>query len=267
MAIHQFISNLRKKLDISQEEISRLLDMSRPTYSQIESGERELTISEAEKLASIFGLSLIDLMGGRDKKTIDVVLEKNKKPFKELCDEMKMRNNIPQIKVDKSRLEKFKQVLLYILDKVGAKFNVGETVIYKLLYLIDFDYYEKFEEQLIGATYIKNHYGPTPVEFKKIVDIMIKERQLETYKSTHFNYTQKKYIPLVKPDISMLSAIEIKLIDEVLAKHADKTASELSEYSHLDVPWAMTEQGQPIDYEAVFYRTKETSVRTYHDDD
>ena len=44
------------------------------------------------------------------------------------------------------------------------------TVLYKLLYFIDFDYYEKFEDQLVGATYIKNHFGPTPVEFKKIVD-------------------------------------------------------------------------------------------------
>ena len=33
--------------------------------------------------------------------------------------------------------------------------NIGEAVICKILYFIDFDYYEKYEEQLIGATYIK----------------------------------------------------------------------------------------------------------------
>ena len=71
--------------------------------------------------------------------------------------------------VKPENLKKFKEVLLYILSKVGSKPNVGETVLYKLLYFIDFDYYEKFEEQFIGATYIKNHYGPTPIEFKKIV--------------------------------------------------------------------------------------------------
>ena len=52
------------------------------------------------------------------------------------------------------------------------------TVLYKLLYFIDFDYYEKFEEQLVGATYIKNHFGPTPVEFKKIVDTIKLKREL-----------------------------------------------------------------------------------------
>ena len=29
--------------------------------------------------------------------------------------------------------------------------------------------FAEFEEQLLGATYIKNHFGPTPVEFKKIL--------------------------------------------------------------------------------------------------
>ncbi len=46
---------------------------------------------------------------------------------------------------------KFKEVLLYILGKVGSLPNVGETVIYKLLYFIDFDYFEMYEEQLIGS--------------------------------------------------------------------------------------------------------------------
>jgi len=31
------------------------------------------------------------------------------------------------------------------------------TVLYKILYFIDFDYYEKYEEQLMGALYIKNN--------------------------------------------------------------------------------------------------------------
>ena len=40
------------------------------------------------------------------------------------------------------------------------------TVLYKLLYFIDFDYYEKFEEQLVGATYIKNHLDPLLLSLK-----------------------------------------------------------------------------------------------------
>ena len=82
-----------------------------------------------------------------------------------------------EIRVNKEDAEKFKQVLLYILNKVGAKPNVGETVIHKLLYFIDFDYYEKYEENLMGATYIKNHHGPTSVSLVKIIEDMEKKER------------------------------------------------------------------------------------------
>jgi len=65
-----------------------------------------------------------------------------------------------RIIISQANVKKFKEVFLYILEKVGARPNIGETALYKLLYFIDFDYYEKFEEQLIGAKYIKNHFGP-----------------------------------------------------------------------------------------------------------
>jgi hypothetical protein len=62
--------------------------------------------------------------------------------------QLSKKNDI-RISVPQKNLKNFKEALLYILNKVGSKPNVGETVIYKLLYFVDFDYYEKFEEQFI----------------------------------------------------------------------------------------------------------------------
>ena len=56
-------------------------------------------------------------------------------------------------------------------------------------------------------------------------------------------------------------------IDEVIARLGDKNATELSEYSHEDVPWLIAEENQPLDYDAVFYRTHKTSVRNYAESD
>ena len=67
----------------------------------------------------------------------------------------KMRISVPQEKI-----EKFKEVLLYILECIGARPNIGEAVVCKIMYFIDFDFYEKFEEQLMGAKYIKNGEFP-----------------------------------------------------------------------------------------------------------
>jgi len=232
--------------------------MSRPTYIQIEKGARELTISEAQKLADIFGLALADFLAMDDPKKFkinlsDKSLSKAKEP--------QTRISIPQ-----EQLAKFKEVLLYILEKVGAKPNIGETVLYKLLYFVDFDYYEKFEEQLIGARYIKNHYGPTPVAFKKIIESMKKSGDIEVVHSKYFQYEQKKYLPRRRPNLTALSAQEIAHIDGVLNRLSDKTAAELSDYSHKDIPYLAAENGQVLSYESVFYRDDEHSQKEYVDE-
>jgi uncharacterized phage-associated protein len=138
-------------------------------------------------------------------------------------------------------------------------------VLYKLLYFIDFDHYEKYEEQLIGATYQKNHYGPTPVEFIKVIDQMITDRELEKVKSDYFQYPQTKYLPLRPPDLTILKASEIQIIDEVISRLGDMNASQISDYSHQDIPWLTTKDGEIILYETVFYRNAPYSVREYQE--
>lgn len=239
---------------ISQEKLADILGVSRPTVAKIISGEREIQMSEAKALAKTLGVTVAEVFG--EEISREVILEKKVKKNKE-----EIRISVPA-----ENVEKFKNALLYITQKIGALPNVGQTVLYKILYFCDFDYYEKFEEQLIGARYIKNHYGPTPIEFKVIVREMIKDGQIEEIETKYFDKDQKKYIPIISPDLSIFSGQELEHINEEIERLGNKTATELSNYSHKDVPWIVTPMGKEIDYENVFYRTSETSVRTYEDD-
>lgn len=233
------IKSLREKFGMSQGDLAMRLGVSRPTIVSIERGKRSLKIHEMEKVKQIFDL------------------------VKDFESDSDVRIEIPQ-----KKLEKFKQVFLYILEKVGSKPNVGLTVLYKLLYFIDFDYYEKYEEQLMGLTYIKNHHGPTPKEFIKVIEEMKKNEEIEEVNSKYFKFDQRKYLPLPKAKINLalLSAQELGMIESVLSRLADKSATELSEYSHKDVPWASHEDGEEINYESVFYRNDPYSVREYEDE-
>ncbi|MGD9152345.1 MAG: DUF4065 domain-containing protein [Gammaproteobacteria bacterium] len=257
----KFIKQLRKKLQLTQEYLAEQLGISRPTYIQLERGERDLTVPEAEKLAKIFGLRLEDFLA-ENIPNISIEITKAaitvKKPKNEI------RINIPQQKLDK-----FKQVLLYILKKVGGKPNIGMTVIYKLLYFIDFDYYEKYEEQLMGLVFIKNHFGPTPVVFEKIIQQMIDDNQIERIKSKYYKHEQTKYLinPEIEPDLSILNGQEIEHIDWELQRLSSLNAATISNLSHKDIPWVGAQLGEQLDYEAVFYRTADTSVRNYNNDD
>lgn len=253
------IKELREKFGFSQEKLSRLLNLSRTAISQIESGERKIATDELIRLSEIFNIPIESLLDLRKQPEVLFQASKSKK-VKSI--KPQMRINVPQ-----KNLEKFEEVLLYILNKIGSKPNIGETVIYKLLYFMDFDFYEKYEEQLVGATYLKNHYGPTPIEFSKIVDRMIEAKEIEKVSSAYFSYPQTKYLPLRKPDLAKLKANEIEVIDKVLHRLSDMNAAQISEYSHTDIPWVTTEDNEVIEYESVFYRTPPYSVREYAEND
>lgn len=251
----KFIKDLRLKRNFTQDYLAKKLNISRPTYLQIEKGNRDLTIPEAEQLASIFNLSREDFLNQKEV-SIKVSIKPDIKPK-----ESTIRISVPQ-----KNIRKFKEVLLYILAKVGNKSNVGESVINKLLYFIDFDYYEKYEEQLIGATYIRNHFGPTPCEFIKVIEQMKASKEIEEIKSRYFAHEQKKFLPVRRPNLELLSAREIAHIDDVLNRLSDKSAKEMADYSHGDIPWLVHKEGEPISYESVFYRDDKYSVRNYDDE-
>jgi transcriptional regulator with XRE-family HTH domain len=246
------IKNFRESRGLSQEALAKLLGVSRPTLSLIETGERKLSAEEIKRLADIFDVS------------VDAFFDESKSPqvfIREAGAEYKKAASEIRIDVPRKNLDKFREVLLYVLNKVGAKPNIGETVLYKLLYFIDFDYYERYEEQLIGATYKKNKYGPTPLEFVKVAEQMIDAGELRKLPDKYFRYPQTKYLPLRRPDLSLVSGREIEVIDRVLDRLSDMTAAQISEYSHHDVPWLSTEEGGLIPYETVFYRTAAYTAR------
>lgn len=246
------LKEIRQVRGLSQEQISKLLGVNRATVSQIENGKRSLTAHDLSRIADALAISIDSFLD--PEKEIDVVLEAETARR----DKGQMRINVPQ-----KNVRKFKEVLLYVLEQVSSRPNVGETVIYKLLYFIDFDFYEKYEEQLIGATYIKNKYGPTPVEFSKIVQQMIRDEEIAKVANKYYVYPQTKYLPRREPDLRVLSASELKTIDDVLCRLAHMDALTVSTYSHQDIPWLTTADGGIIEYESVFYRTSPYSQRNY----
>ncbi|MBZ5553280.1 MAG: DUF4065 domain-containing protein [Acidobacteriia bacterium] len=255
--LSEFIRKLREKRKLTQEYLASEVRMSRPTYVQIEQGKRELNLSEARKLAEVFGIPFESFIR-EEEPHVTVRVEKGKIQPRKRREEFRI--SVPQ-----ERMDKFKQVLLYILKEVGGKPNIGMTALYKLLYFIDFDYYEKHEEQLMGLVYLKNQHGPTPLLFDKLIDELVKKGDVEPVKSKFYQYPQTKYLvnPATVPDLSILNGQEKEHIDWEMRRLSDLTATALSDLSHKDVPWISAQSGKKLDYESVFYRTADTSVRDY----
>ena len=253
--IGQRITELRKIKGLSQEELAKSIGFSRPSLAQVELGNRNIGILEMQKLATVLGFSLDDIMSENFNSKHELKHEAA------MAEETSERISVPTLQLDK-----FKNVLLYILEKCAGKPNVGETVLYKLLYFSDFNYYELYEEHLTGAKYRKLPYGPVPQKLESIINQMIEQDKIKRFKSEYHGYPQTRYIPLVKADLTSLKASEKEIIDRVIEQMSDWSASAISNYSHKDMPWLASNDGEEINYELVFYRDTPYSVRNYNED-
>ena len=255
--IGQRIARLRKRKEWSQEDLAKNIDLSRSSLAQIELGNRSVDIMELQRISMALGFSLDQFMA----KDFDVD-EISKEAPAQAKEKKEERISVPELRIDK-----FKNVLLYILERCAGKPNVGETVLYKLLYFSDFNYYELYEEQLTGASYRKLRFGPVPQKMESIVQDMIHAGQLKRIKTDYFDKVQTRYLPLVKADLTQLKASEKDTIDRVIDQMSDWSAAMISEYSHGDKPWKATAESEVLNYELAFYRRPPYSVRVYEEDE
>jgi len=241
------IKSLRESGDISQEDLARKIGLSRVAVSQIEQGNRGIDFLELAKIAEVFKL-----------KT-DYFLIEDELSNVELTKSEKVSSTFNP--------KKLKNVILYILEKCAGKPNVGETVLYKLLYFIDFDNFEINNKSITGLGYVHLQYGPAPVasQYLPVIEEMKNNQELRIIIQDYHGLKMKRYINLVSHDIDFLYPQETKVIDDVIGSLSNMSASQIEEYSHGDAPWRLTDDKEIIPYN--FVSERQTPYAKRSDDD
>ncbi len=217
--IGQRITALRKLKGLSQEKLAKSVKISRPSLAQIELGKRGVDVLELQKFSFVLGFSLDDFMSTDFTASQEVEGQVEGKSTK-----TEERISVPTLQVTK-----LKNVLLCILERCAGKPNVGETVLFKLLYFSDFNSYELYEEHLTGANYRKLPFGPVPQKLDTIIGQMTEQGQLQRVKTEHCGYPQTCYLPLVKSDLTELRASEKDVVDRVIEQMSDWSATAISD--------------------------------------
>lgn len=228
------IKNWREERSLSQEQFARAIKLSRVAISEIERGNRGIEATELVRIAKFFDVKT-DSMLSDDKKDKSALIKNN-------------------FKFDPKKL---KNVLLYILERCGGKPNVGETVLYKLLYFIDFDNFEITGQPLTGINYVNYQFGPVPSsrEYGTIIKTMLNDGQLKIFSQNYYGLVQKRYVALKNYEEDSFSLREIKVMDSVINRLSDMSARQIEEYVHEDIPWKLTRAKQIIPYSLVFERS------------
>ena len=126
------IVQIRKAKGLSQNDLAKSISISRPSLVQIELGKRSVDVFEMQLLASVLGFSMDEFLSANFMTTAEPEVAYFTKNTKH-----KERVSIPNFD-----FLKFKNTLLYIIEKTAGKVNINESILFKILYLIDFNNYE-----------------------------------------------------------------------------------------------------------------------------
>src|SRR3989344_8491022 len=213
----QKVKELRIEKKLSQEQVAQVIGVSRPTYTAIEAGKQELSLDEAKKLATLFGIGVDELLSGV----------------------------IPN-------MEKYKHMILaYLRMNVSEDGKIPKTKLAKLLYLADFAWFYDNLESMSGMQYRKIQYGPVPDSYFRAIDELFENGQIEINPTEDVAMLISQTRNGAKIALTEISKDEEKLIKSISEKWKDKNTQEIVTFTHNQLPYAICLDNEIIPYELI----------------
>jgi hypothetical protein len=155
---------------------------------------------------------------------------------------------------------KMRELILYLAVQSEQDPRFSSTKLNKLLFYCDFAAYRDLGRSITGHLYQKLPFGPAPKAMLPILDQMKRDRDCVEIERDHFGRTQRRVQASRQPEISLFSAEELRLADQILMNLWDSTAAEVSDLSHDFIGWKVAAFNEVIPYETVFVGDPETPV-------
>lgn len=254
------IVRFRKKYNISQRELTSILNFGKMTLNRYERGAiPNSSHNDLLKLIltdnSFFNNKVKEAYENRriSEKTYKKIEAKLRVSFKEI-----IKNNVidtlTHIQDEYNGYRKFDiDRLLNLISYIADNTALYKTSLNKYLWYIDFANFKKNVQSITGLRYMKYTYGPIIEEFK-YNDIL--ECFDEKFYKEEFEDGDKITVKIKSKenyDLSLFSESELQIIDEVLNILKDKKSSEISEMSHKEKGWIKSKDKDLISYEYADY--------------
>lgn len=222
--INQFIKELRENRGMSQQEVADKLGMSRPSYILVEQGKKELSLSEAQKISNIFGISLKDMETGI----------------------------VPDY-------EKYKEMILSFLRSFNSNGDgkVPKTKLAKLVYLADFAWFYKKMESMSGMQYRRIQYGPVPDLYFRALDELEEEGRINRDNKNNDVILISENKGSQKQKLDKIKKEELELIKKISKKWQDKKTREIVSFTHGQLPYKLCLPDEIIPYELIIQEDPE----------
>jgi len=145
--------------------------------------------------------------------------------------------------------EKYINALLYFISHCSNE-KLGITKLNKLFYYLDFISYRDSKESVTGETYLHLQMGPFASQLQdKIIREAEKQKLITQDEDESMKFGKRnRYQALTKPDISIFSAYEKKLLDYICRTFKDWNTDQMIAQTHSEAPWVFSEANKSLDY-------------------
>ena len=149
-------------------------------------------------------------------------------------------------KQDRSKLI---EAVIYLSELSIDDPNFGMTKLVKLLYYADCEAYLQYGMPLTGTTYLHFPHGPHPENWYQVREQMERNGDVEiVYETAVPGYREYRMFPLRAADLERLGPTDRAALEAQVKRFAGFNAAGIEEYSHQEVGWLSTEDGQPMPY-------------------
>ena len=151
---------------------------------------------------------------------------------------------------------KYKNTILFFANKIKNG-TLGKLKIMKLLYYLDFDFFEKYGKSVTGDSYLRWENGPVPKTAEKLITKMNGAEIKITKKKIGAGYNDQQHIEALRDfDLNLFTKEELIMMEEVADKWMLFSGTEMKSASHGEAPWIATKPNEVIDYNLAYYRNK-----------
>ena len=159
---------------------------------------------------------------------------------------------------------KFKELVLYLAQRLEGDQTFGAVKLNKLLYFADNIAYCHHGAPITGVEYFKMELGPGPRVMPSVRAHMENggEIRVERKERAGFSQPQVRIVAQREPDLSVFSGVEVALIDRIVEFTKGATGAVLSEVSHMMMGWRIAKMGESIPYQAFFLSNAPTTERS-----
>src|SRR3989338_1514524 len=153
--------------------------------------------------------------------------------------------------------EKYKNIILFFAGKIRNG-TLGKLKLMKLLYYLDFDFFEKYGKSITGDEYLRFENGPVPRMAEKIIKEMSGKEIKITKVKIAAGYNDQQRIEPVEENfnVGLFSKEELMMMEEIAGKWEKFSGTEMKNATHGEAPWIATKPNDVIDYNLTLYRNK-----------